>query len=120
MLAKDIMTTEVITINETAKIYELTKILAEHKISGVPVCDADGNVVGIVTAADLRTMSKGERIKDIMSKVVVSIEPNTPLEEIAAILNTYKIKRVPVFENGQLVGVVSRDDIVVAIANRRE
>ncbi|CEP66204.1 Aldolase-type TIM barrel [Moorella glycerini] len=118
MLARDIMTTEVIVINASARIYELTRLLAEHKISGVPVCDDGNRVVGIVTEGDLIGLKNGNRVRDIMSREVVGVDAEMPVEEVAAILHEKKIKRVPVYSNGRLVGIISRADIVAAMARK--
>lgn len=118
MLAKDIMTKEVITIKAYARIYELTKLLADHHISGVPVCDESGKVVGMVTEADLIGLKNGTQVKDIMTREVISVSVDTPIEEVAAILHDKKIKRVPVYEQGRLVGIISRADIVAAMAQK--
>jgi CBS domain-containing protein len=109
------MTTNVITIAPTARIYELTRLLAEHHISGVPVCE-DDRVVGIVSEADLLTMSNGHRVEDIMTREVTGVEIDDPVEKVAAVLHTKGIKRVPVYSNGRLVGIISRADIVAAMA----
>ncbi len=117
MLARDIMTTNVITIAPTARIYELTRLLAEHHISGVPVCE-DDQVVGIVSEADLLAMTNGHRVGDIMSPEVIGVDAEEPVEKVAAVLHEKGIKRVPVCSNGRLVGIISRADIVAAMARR--
>jgi CBS domain-containing protein len=114
--AKDVMTTRVVTIKPSAKVYELTKLLSDHKISGVPVVDDDGQVVGIATEADLLAIKRGNTVGDIMTKEVISVTEDTPIQEIAAVLSAKRIKRVPVVKGGQLVGIVSRADLVAAIA----
>lgn len=116
MLAKEIMTAPAITIKETAKIYELSKLLTETKVSGVPVCDDDGQVVGFVSEADLLGLIKGNLVKDIMSRTIISVQENATLEEVAAIMRDHRIKRVPVFTGDTLIGIISRADIVAAIA----
>jgi len=118
MLAKDIMTKQVICIQETAKIFELTKLLTEKMISGVPVCNKRGKVVGIVTERDLIGLKKGELVKDIMTPAVIGVRPDQTIEEVAATLHSNKVKRVPVFEAGNIIGIISRSDIIFAIAKR--
>ncbi|WP_338825087.1 A-adding tRNA nucleotidyltransferase [Moorella humiferrea] len=118
MRAKDIMTKDVITISAYAPIYELTKLLAENDISGVPVCDESGKVIGMVSEADLIALKNGSRVVDIMNPEVIAVSPETPVEEVAAVLHTKKIKRVPVYEKDQMVGIISRADIVAAMAKR--
>ncbi|MEW8960165.1 MAG: CBS domain-containing protein [Moorella sp. (in: firmicutes)] len=118
MRAKDIMTKDVITISAYAPIYELTKLLAENDISGVPVCDESGKVIGMVSEADLIALKNGSRVVDIMNPEVIAVSPETPVEEVAVVLHTKKIKRVPVYEKDQMVGIISRADIVAAMAKR--
>lgn len=118
MTAKDIMTTEVVTVSPDTPVEELAKLLSEHKISGVPVVDAEGNVVGIATEADIIAKGKEGKVEDIMTREVVSVTEDTPVEEIARILSDKGIKRVPVLREGKLVGIVSRADIVRAFAQR--
>lgn len=115
--AKDIMTTTVITVKASTPIKELATLLSKHNISGVPVLDDEGrSVIGVVTEADILKKPQGVRVADIMSKEVVSVGPDTPVEEIAKILAEKGIKRVPVISEGKLVGIVSRADIVKAFA----
>ncbi|MBC7326989.1 CBS domain-containing protein [bacterium] len=110
------MTTNVITVKSCTTREELAKILATNKISGVPVMDDEGCcIIGIVTEADLLTKS-GATVGEIMTKEVVSVCEDTPIEEIAKILAEKGIKRVPVVKEGKLVGIVSRADIVKAFA----
>ncbi|WP_338834290.1 A-adding tRNA nucleotidyltransferase [Moorella humiferrea] len=118
MRAKDIMTKDVITISAYAPIYELTKLLAENDISGVPVCDESGKVIGMVSEADLIALKNGSRVVDIMNPEVIAVSPETPVEEVAVVLHTKKIKRVPVYEKDQMVGIISRADIVAAMARK--
>ncbi|PRR74855.1 CBS domain-containing protein [Neomoorella humiferrea] len=118
MRAKDIMTKDVITISAYAPIYELTKLLAENDISGVPVCDESGKVIGMVSEADLIALKNGSRVVDIMNPEVIAVSQETPVEEVAVVLHTKKIKRVPVYEKDQMVGIISRADIVAAMARK--
>ena len=118
MTAKDIMTREVVTVTPETPVEELAKILAERNISGVPVVDEAGNVVGIATEADIITKGKEGKVANIMTREVVSVCEDTPVEEIARILTERGIKRVPVLREGKLVGIVSRADIVRAMAQR--
>ena len=117
--ARDIMTKRVVTVCPETKVSELAKLLAAKRISGVPVVDECGCVVGIVTEADILGRKRGQNIvKSIMSSKVASVCDETPLEEIASLLSRKRIKRVPVLRDGKLVGIVSRADVVRAIAGR--
>jgi len=115
MLSNDIMTKKVITVSPTTSVKDLAKALTKYKISGMPVADKNGKLIGIVSRTDLVAKS-GAKVKDIMSKDTISVDEETPVEEIANLLTTHKINRVPVMRGKKLVGIVSRADIVRAIA----
>ena len=118
MIASDIMTRNVHTIHPGASVQEAARLLSQERISGAPVVDPDGKIIGVITEADI--ISKVDReglcVADIMSHNVIAVDQETPVGEIAALLTERKIKRVPVVENGKLVGIVSRADIVNAVA----
>ncbi|GER84800.1 MAG: CBS domain-containing protein [Thermogemmatispora sp.] len=118
MIARDIMTRTVYTIRPEASAQEAARLLDQKRISGAPVVDGDGRLIGMVTEADIisKVNREGLRVADIMSHELIVVSEETPLEEIAALLSERKIKRVPVVENGRLVGIVSRADIVHAVA----
>jgi CBS domain-containing protein len=115
MIAKDIMTRDIITVNPTMSIKALAMTLIKNQISGAPVADKDGKIVGVVSEADI-VAKKGKDVKTIMSKKVISVSENTSVEEIAKLMTTHAIKRLPVMNSGKLMGIVSRADIVSAIA----
>ncbi len=115
MLAKDIMTKKVITVSPTTSVKDLAKELTENKISGMPVTDKNGKILGIVSRTDV-VAKRGEQVKAIMTKNVISVDEETPVEEIANLFTTHKINRVPVMKGKKLTGIVSRADIVKAIA----
>lgn len=115
MLAKDIMTKDVITVSPTATVKNLAKILMQNQISGAPVADKKGKILGVVSEADI-VAKKGKQVRDIMSKHVVGVTDDTPVEKIASVMATHKINRLPVMRGQRLVGIVSRADIVGAIA----
>lgn len=118
MIASDIMTRKVATIHPGASVQEAAQLLDQKRISGAPVVDPDGKIIGIITEADIisKVDREGLRVIDIMSHDVIAVDEETPVNEIAALLTERKIKRVPVVENGKLVGIVSRADIVHAVA----
>ncbi|HLW01533.1 MAG TPA: CBS domain-containing protein [Ktedonobacterales bacterium] len=115
MIARDIMTHKVCTTSPDECIRDAARILAERHISGMPVLDKTGAIIGMFTEADIIS-KQGEYVKDIMSTEITTVQDDTPVDEIARILNQRKIKRVPVLARGCLVGVVSRADIVAAVA----
>jgi CBS-domain-containing membrane protein len=117
MLARDIMTHEVISISPTATIRDAARLLSDYSISGAPVVDREGRMVGIVTEADLIS-KEGETVSDIMTEKVVVVREDTPVDRIAQILTSNRFKRVPVLRDERLVGIVSRADIVRMMASR--
>lgn len=115
MNAKDIMTRDIVTVSPSLKIKELAMLLIKNQISGAPVAGTNGKLLGVVSEADI-IAKKGKDVKAIMSKTVISVNEDASVEEIAQLMTTHAIKRVPVMKNGALVGIVSRADIVSAIA----
>jgi CBS domain-containing protein len=115
MIAKDIMTKNVVTVEAAATVREAARILTQQQLSGAPVVDRDRQIVGVVSEADIVAHQTG-RVKDIMSKKVFSIAEDTPIEEVAALMMTRRIKRLPVMRGEKLVGIVSRADIVATVA----
>jgi CBS-domain-containing membrane protein len=144
MRAMDVMTSEVMTVSEIATVQAATKLLVEHGISAVPVVDKDNQVIGMVSEGDLlhRAETGTERrrswwlemvastnqlageyvrshsgsVKDVMTRDVISVTDETEVADIAILLETNRIKRVPVLRDGRLVGIVSRANLVRALA----
>lgn len=149
MKANDIMTAPVITISPGTPVREIAALLVERRVGGVPVVE-DGRVVGLVSEGDLfrrheigtdrsatdesswfrlikddpapsaYVKSHARRAKDIMTRDVVSVVEDTPIAEIASLFETRRIKRVPVLRYKKLVGIVSRADLVQALAATTE
>lgn len=115
MIAKNIMTRDIITVTPTMTVKNLAMTLIKNQISGAPVSSRDGKIVGIVSEADI-VAKKGKDVKAIMSKKIISVTEETPVEEIAQLMTTHKIKRLPVMRENKVVGIISRADIVSAIA----
>jgi CBS domain-containing protein len=144
MRAADVMTREVITVGEDTSVQEAAKLMAEHGISAVPVVDRERRVVGMVSEGDLlhRAETGTERrrswwleivastnqlageyikshsgsVKDVMTRDVISVTEDIIVADIAILLETNRIKRVPVLRDGKLVGIVSRANLVRALA----
>lgn len=118
MIARDIMTRTVYTIRPEATAQEVAQLLADHRISGVPVVDERDNIIGIVTEADIisKVTREGLTVADLMSREVIAVDEEISASEIAALLTERRIKRVPVVREGKLTGIVSRGDIVRAVA----
>jgi CBS domain-containing protein len=148
MNAKDVMTTEVVTVSPETTVQDLAKILSEKGISGAPVVDANQRLIGIVSEGDLLHRAEtgterrvqrrrswwlesvaaeqeqardyvkahGRTVADIMTREVITAEETTDLADLAMLLETRRIKRVPVVSGGKLVGIVSRANLVRALA----
>src|SRR5215831_2160969 len=144
MHAIDVMTSEVISVDENATVAAVARLLAERGISAVPVVDKDNRVIGMVSEGDLlhRAETGTERrrswwldmvsstnklageyikshsgkVKDVMTRNVLSVSETTSVADIALLLETNRIKRVPVVRDGKLVGIVSRANLVRALA----
>jgi CBS domain-containing protein len=115
MNAKDIMTKDIITVGPTMSVKTLAMTLIKNQISGAPVAGKDGKIVGVVSEADI-VAKKGKDVRAIMSKKVISVTVEVTVEEIAPLMTTHAIKRLPVMNGESIVGIVSRADIVSAIA----
>ena len=115
MIAKDVMTRDIITVSPSTKVKNLANILIKNQISGAPVANRDGKILGIVSEADI-VAKKGKDAKAIMSKKVISVRQDASVEEIAQLMVTHAIKRLPVMDGSKIIGIVSLADIVNAIA----
>ena len=147
MQARDVMTTNVITVGPETDVAETAKRLLENRISALPVVESDGRIVGIVSEGDLmrRTESEthrqpswwrslfllpkrraidyvkahGRRAGDVMTREVITVNDDASLEEIAELLERRRIKRVPVMRGGRLVGIVSRANLLHGLVAAR-
>jgi CBS domain-containing protein len=145
MHASDVMTSNVISVTPEMTVREVARIFVDNGISGAPVLDPDGRVAGMISEGDLLRRSEigteertrtswldlwsasheardyikthAVKVRDVMTAGVVSVQPETPLGEVAGILETRRIKRVPVMKAGRLVGIVSRANLVQALAS---
>lgn len=115
MKVKDIMTREVITVKEDQTKQQAARLMAEHRISGLPVVNDDGMLVGLLTEHDI-IGSTGNKVRDIMTRGIISVSEDSDIEEVSRILVHQRIKRLLVLEQGRLVGVISRGDLVKEVA----
>jgi CBS domain-containing protein len=148
MKAVDVMMTNVITVGPEACLQDVAHILLTQRISAVPVVDADGKMVGIVSEGDLMRRAEAgsgrcrpwwlamltgrdvlaaeyvkehsRKVTDVMTSSVVTATPETPLQDIATLLEKNRIKRVPVVRDGKVVGIVSRANLLQALASLRK
>ncbi len=97
---------------------EALELLIEHEISGLPVVDPDGRIVGVLTEKDLLKLFSEPRARtvgSVMTRIPMTIDVDEPLVEVLDCLMTYDFRRVLIQEQGKLVGVVSRADLMPAI-----
>jgi CBS domain-containing protein len=116
-LAREVMTADPITARPEQTLQEAAELLLYHRISGLPVLDAKGDLAGVVSEADL-IGKQGQTVADVMSKHPISVSVDDPLELVATTMSAHHIKRVPVLEDGKLVGIISRADVVRWVAGR--
>lgn len=112
MRVRDIMTTDLTTVREDTPVREIAQLLDRRRISGAPVCDEQGHLIGVVSEYDLLAKPDARTAAEVMSRDVVAVLEDTELDEVRYLLVTRKIKRVPVLRGQKLVGIVSRADLV--------
>jgi CBS-domain-containing membrane protein len=110
------MTPNVISVREDTPVREVAQVLDRHRISGVPVCDDAGHMVGLVSEYDLIARPQARTVSEVMTRDVVSVMEDTAVDEVRFLLVNRKIKRVPVLRGQRVVGIVSRADLVREIA----
>lgn len=115
MKVTEIMTSDVVGVQETSGIEEAARLLSRHRISGLPVFGSSGALVGLVTEYDLISKT-GKQVGDIMSRSIISVSPETDVDEVKHLLTNSRIRRVPVLDGDKLVGIVSRSDLIKQIA----
>jgi CBS domain-containing protein len=146
MQARDVMTSPVLTVTAGATVQEIARLLLDRHISAVPVVDAGGMLLGVVSEGDLirradsgterhpswwlslvsdpeddarnYLKSHGLRASDVMTRNVIAVTEDTPVPEIADLLEKHRIKRVPVVRDGCVVGIVSRANLLQALVAR--
>ena len=147
MKAADVMVTNVISVTPDVLVQDVAYILLSNRISAVPIVDDEGELLGIVSEGDLMRRSEtgtgrhrpwwlamltgrdiraldyakehSRRITDVMTSKVVTATPDTPLRDIATLLEKNGIKRVPIVKDGKMVGIVSRANLLQALASSR-
>jgi CBS domain-containing protein len=147
MNASDVMVANVITIRPDAGVLDLADLLLANRISAVPVVDEDGRLLGIVSEGDLLRRAEsgterrrswwlealtpneslaaefvkahGLKVGDVMTRNVVTAAPDTPIARIADLLERNRIKRVPIVKDGKILGIVSRANLLQALASAR-
>lgn len=148
MKASDVMTRDVITVGRRTPVAEAIRLMLDNRVSGLPVVGDDGKVVGILTEGDLLhraetgterhrprwlevlmgparaageyIRSHGRRVEDIMTQNVFSVTADAALDEVVQLMERRRVKRVPVMEGDALIGIVSRADLLRALAQALE
>ena len=115
--ARDIMTKAVITITPDKMLDEAIKTLVDNKISGMPVCDAEKRVLGMISERDILNFVfsgniKTTTVKEAMSTHTVSFSSDADIDKISLVMSEKNIRRVPIIDNGILTGIVSRRSII--------
>jgi CBS domain-containing protein len=144
MNAADVMTVKPVTVRPDSPVADAVALMLQHKISGLPVVDVDDHLVGIVTEgdflrraetaterkrprwlefiispgrlADEYVHSHGQKVSEVMTQEVASVSEDTPLQEIVLLMERRRIKRVLVVRGSKLVGIVSRANLLQALA----
>jgi CBS domain-containing protein len=145
MKAEDVMTRDVISVDPNATVLQAARLMLEHHISGLPVIDSTGKLVGVLSEGDfLRrrethterhrsrwleflmgpgriaaeyTHSHGNKVAEAMTTDVVSVTEVTPLEDIVELMERRRVKRVPVLCGGEVVGIVTRSNLMHAMVS---
>ena len=108
------MTTRVVTVTGDTPVPVIAGLLRDNRISGVPVVDADGSVVGLVSEYDLLARS-GETAGEVMTSSVITVSEDTDVDDVRHLLIERRIRRVPVTSGQRLAGIVSRGDVVTLL-----
>jgi CBS domain-containing protein len=142
MRIDEIMTRDVIAVAPEAPIHKAARLMVNHSVSGLPVVDGRGKIVGIVSEGDLIVRQKprermpwwklffaegeqlardyqkraGMTVAEVMTRSVISVGPELSVDAVALVLDKHRVRRVPVVSNGVLVGIVSRGDLIKALA----
>jgi len=145
MKAEDVMTRDVISIDPNATVLQAARLMLQHHISGLPVIDGNSNLVGVLSegdflrrretkterrrsrwleflmgpgrVADEYTHSHGNRVSEVMTAEVQTVEQDTALEDIVDMMERRRIKRVPVVCGGQVVGIITRSNLMHAMVS---
>ncbi|HYK88189.1 MAG TPA: CBS domain-containing protein [Acidobacteriota bacterium] len=121
LTAKDIMQQPVIAATPNASLRDVASQLVKNEFSGMPVASPDGRVVGVITEADIiRVLNEGKRLENLtagsaMTGPPINVDVDASIEEVMKSLEKHHIVRVPVTEKGELVGIISRRDVIRAI-----
>ena len=120
LTAGSIMTTDLVTVRPDASIEEAIETLLNQRISGLPVTDDDGRLVGVITEFALLAVTYDKRVKNHtvnqhMTREVITVDINDPVSRIADLCIVHRVRRVPVMQDGRLIGIIARRDVLRAL-----
>lgn len=118
LYARDIMTTEVRTVEASTSVEAAARIMFEQSISGIPVVDENKRLIGVVSEFDVLAKG-GDSVGEIMTRSVITVGEDTDPETVARMLIEQQIRRLPVVRDGEVVGIISRSDLVRLFALTR-
>lgn len=145
MKAADVMRQSVVTVTPETSVADAARLMLDHGVSGLPVIDKSDAVVGMVTEGDLLRRAEtgterrrphwlefilgpgplaadyvrahGRKVGEVMTRRVIDVAPETPLEEVVRLMERHRVKRLPVLDHGRLVGIVSRASLLPVLAH---
>ncbi|OUM94088.1 MAG: hypothetical protein BAA04_00715 [Firmicutes bacterium ZCTH02-B6] len=139
MFAREIMASDAVAVTPDTSLADVASLMVEHRVDGVPVTDDAGHLLGLITATDflrlllpnrvrflgvdlylaprrlhqaLLKQIAGVRAADVMTRAVHTVEPDAPLEKVIGLMGEHSVRHLPVVEDGRLVGVIHRMDVV--------
>ncbi|MEM8944056.1 MAG: CBS domain-containing protein [Planctomycetota bacterium] len=120
LTARAIMTDDVVTIDQYSSIQEAIELLLLQRISGLPVTDDEGHLIGIVTEFALLAIAYDDKVMkesigQHMTTELLTVGPDDPVNKVADMCLVHRVRRVPVVENGRLLGLISRRDVLKAL-----
>jgi CBS domain-containing protein len=125
MMIRDVMTSPAITISADTAIREVVALLDEQKITILPVVGPAGDLIGVVSEADLLMAAMTHEPEgaarlagEVMTRLVTSLPAEADLDEVVELMATTMLKSLPVLDRGRVVGVISRSDVIHLLANR--
>jgi CBS-domain-containing membrane protein len=145
MKAMEVMTRDVVSIGPDASVLEAVRLMLQHRISGLPVVDAAGNLQGVVTEGDFLRRTEtgtqrkhsrfvefllgpgrlavdyahasGRKVSEVMTPDVHTVTEDAPLEQVVHLMERHRVKRLPVVRGGKVIGIVTRANLMRAVAN---
>ncbi len=117
---KTVMKTNVVTVKKDAPVYDVIELLLNNNITGLPVVDDDDNLVGIITEKDVLKLlyadiKEGSKVEQFMTKDVVVFDESDNLTDVTECFIRNHFRRVPILKNGEIVGILSKKDIIAYI-----